>query len=274
MIKMSKPFLEFIFVLAVAVLIYSFNLGLLGNLFLLSYFAYKVYSMRYFVYSIKGNKLYSQRNTEEALKWFKKAAEVRTCRPRVISGYGYLLLREGRVEEASKVIGKVLKMNLDPMEKSNTKMTLALIHWKNNDLQGAIDILEEIYNTYKSVTLYESLGYLLILTGDYDKALKFNLEAQDYDSSNNIILDNLGETYYFLGEKDKAFNIYKDLVEKPITFAEPFYFYGLILSERDRKEEAKEMFEKALSCRESFLSNLNKDKISQELDKLSNEIND
>ncbi len=42
------------------------------------------------------------------------------------------------------------------------------------------------------------------LSGDYEKALAFNKEAYDYNSDDNIIVDNLADTYSLMGEYKEA----------------------------------------------------------------------
>ncbi len=266
--NMTKFILEFALVMFLAVFTFSKS-RLLGNILLTIYFAYKVYTMRYFIYSMKGNRLYANNQTKEALIWFEKASKVKSCRPRIITGYGYLLLKEGNIEKSEEIINKVLNLPLDPPDKMNTKMTLALIQWKKGKLDEAIETLEEVYKFYKNSTLYESLGYMLILKGDYEKALKFNLEAYDYNNSSDVILDNLAECYYFLENYEKSAEIYEKLVEKNVYFPEPYYFYGLIFKHQNEKEKALQMLNKALSCRESFLSNLKRPMIQKEIDEIN-----
>ena len=69
-------------------------------------------------------------------------------------------------------------------------------------------MLEEIIKTYETTTVYGSLGYLLILKGNLENALQFNLKAYEYNPSDKIIQDNLGQNYYLLGQYEKA----KDIV--------------------------------------------------------------
>ena len=75
---------------------------------------------------------------------------------------------------------------------------------KLGEADTAVEMLEEVYAKYRNSRLYETMGYILLEKGDLNKALEFNLEALDYDDENPIILDNLGQTYYRLGQKEKA----------------------------------------------------------------------
>lgn len=261
-----KIILELLFLVLGASIAYRYSFAF-GNLFLILYFASKIFIKRYLFYSMKGSKLYNRNNIDEAMKYFEKASNIATCKPRVIISYAYLLLREGYIEKATDTLKKIYGLKLEEKDEMNAKMTLSLIEWKKDDLDKAIEILEEVYDKYKNSTLYESLGYMLILKGDYERALKFNQEAYDYNAS-DVVLDNLGESYYYTGNHEKAYEIFEELVKKNVYFPEPYYFFGLLLKEQGKKEEALEIFNKAMSCKESFLSNLNKEKIQAEIEKL------
>ncbi|MFU0801186.1 MAG: hypothetical protein ACFWUE_11115 [Xylanivirga thermophila] len=65
-------------------------------------------------------------------------------------------------------------------------------------------MLEEVQRKYNNSRVYGTLGYLLIEKGDLDKALEYNLQALDYDDEDPVILDNLAQTYYFMGDIEKA----------------------------------------------------------------------
>lgn len=241
---------------------------LFGKLLLIAYFAYKLFSLRYTFYSVKGKKLYDAGDKDGAIKWYGKAIKVHSCRPRTFISYGYLLLIEGKVDEAREIIARTENDSLDPREKINYYTTKALIEWKSNNLNSAIEILEEANKDLKALMIYESLGYLLVISKDYDKALQFNLEAYDYDSNDEIIIDNLGETYYFLGQYDKSKELYENLIKRNLSFPEPFYYLALIYLTENREDEAKELLEKALSCPQGFLTALSKEDIEKALKKL------
>ncbi|MEW8956829.1 tetratricopeptide repeat protein [Clostridium sp.] len=262
---MKSVFIEIGVIFFIFIVISGIN-PIIGKFVLFSYLFYKFITKRYIFYSVKGSKLYRNGNKEEAIKYFEKASNISTCKPRIHISYSYLLLVEGRLEDAERILGYAAKSKLYGRENLNAKITLALIEWKKDNLDESINILEELLKESKSMTLYESLGYLLLLKGDYERALDLNLEAKEYDSSSSIILDNLAQSYYNLGKIKEAEEIYEDITKINLTFADPYYYYGLILKEKGDLDEAKDMFLKALSCPESFLTGLNKSTIEKELD--------
>ena len=52
---------------------------------------------------------------------------------------------------------------------------------------GDASALEELYNLLSGL-VYETLGYLYVEAGDYEKALAFNTEAYEYDDEDSICL--------------------------------------------------------------------------------------
>ncbi|WP_163194587.1 tetratricopeptide repeat protein [Clostridium thermarum] len=216
-----------------------------------------IYSKRDFYYFIKANAAYNTKDVEKAFSYFEKALKVKGVSSRIKNVYAYYLLRNKNLDRAEELLNTINMDTLDIHEKNQARLTWSLIHWKKNNLPKSLELLELIYNEYKCTPMYESYGYLLILNKDYEKALKVNLEAVDYDSSNNIILDNLGETYYALKEYDKAYDIYTNLIEKSPSFPEPYYHFALILKEKGENDRALELLEKALEFKESYLSELN-----------------
>jgi tetratricopeptide (TPR) repeat protein len=153
-------------------------------------------------------------------------------------------------------------------DKMNVKSNMALVLWKKGQIDDALNMLKEVFENYKTTTIYGSLGFLLILKGDLDKALEFNLEAYEYNDSNAVILDNLGQTYYLMGEYDKSKEIYKKLVSSNPSFPEPYFNYGLVMKQKGNVERALELMNQALTYRFSFLSTVSKEEIEAEIEKL------
>ena len=106
------------------------------------------------------------------------------------------------------------------------------------------------------------------LTGDYEKALKFNQEAYDYNSDDNIIADNLADTYSLMGELEEAAKIYEELLSRDPEprFPEAYYGYGEVLIKLGQKERGIELIEKSLTKPFSFLSLRPKEDIEKMLE--------
>ena len=117
--------------------------------------------------------------------------------------------------------------------------------------------------------MYGNLGYFYILQGEIEKALELNKEAYDFSSDDAIILDNLAFSYYLSGNIDKAEEIYIKMHEqKKPAFPEGYYNYGLVALKKGDKEKAKELFEKALLQKFSYLSDLTRETVENALKNL------
>lgn len=220
--------------------------------------------------SVKADLAFQKQDFDTADKLYSKLTSKKNASNGNVLKYAYFLIYLGNLDKCKEELDKVDYESLnEDILKITYKTTEALYTWKSGDINKAIEIYEELHGNYKNTSIYETLGYLYIVKKDYDTALKYNEEAYDYASDNKVITDNLAETYYFLGEKDKAKELYEKMfnveeANKP-KFSECYYYYGLILKEENNISKANEMFNKALEMRESFLSGLTHEAIKKEI---------
>ncbi|NLN64228.1 MAG: tetratricopeptide repeat protein [Clostridiaceae bacterium] len=240
--------------------------GILG---LLTYILICLYLTRTTIYRLRGQMEYQKGNTENALKWFKKAIQNKNAGIELKVSYGFILLKTGRLAEAEEILLDSLEKSKDPNDKNLTKSNLALVLWKKGELDNAISMLKEVIAEYKTTAVYGSLGYMMIEKGDLDEALEFNLEAAEYNAENTIIMDNLAHLYHLRGEMDKAEEIFNKLIEKSPHFPEAWYDYGKFLEDKGKKDEAAEMYRKALSYTFSFNSTITREQVQKCLDEVS-----
>lgn len=200
--------------------------------------------------------------------------------------YGYYLMKKNRIAEATELFEKHIMNDrriLKPEKKNKNgkiilnkdeltaKTNYALCLWKNGNIDGAIELLEYVHRKMHTTDIYCNLGYLYILKGDLKKALRYNSFAYDFSPESNGICDNLGCTYYKMGEFKKAKEIYEEIMEheKKPSFPECFYNYGLVLTEFSEYEKAKECFETALSLEFNGFSNVTEQDVKNALRNLS-----
>lgn len=268
---MSKALKNIIigFVLPIAVVFAAWFINKwLGILVIVIYLAVIAWLARPVIYAMKGSKAYSAGSTDEAIKWFGKAYATKKAGVRTSVSYAYILLRSGELTKADDIMRQILKKNKNSQELPYIKSIMALVLWKKGELDASVEMLEEVIKVYKTTSVYGSLGYLLILKGDLEKALQFNLEAYDYNSSDKIILDNLGQNYYLLGDYEKAKEIYKPLIEKEPSFPEPYYGYSLLLDAMGQKDEALEYMKKALGHKFSYLSTISREEVEAKINEM------
>ncbi len=256
-------------ILIIAVFIVNKYAGLVC---LLAYLLFACYLSRSTLYKLIANIKYARGDMDKTLHWYRKAYESDKAKAGTAITYAYLLLKGGNIEESEKVFNRIFELKLGQDEEMLAKSNYALLLWKKGDLDGAVDTLEKVIEKYKTTTIYGSLGYLLILKGDLDRALKFNLEAYEYNNTNPVILDNLGQTYYLRGEQDKAVEIYEKLMSHNPTFPSAYYNYGLVLLKSADYEKALENMEKALKFNFSPLSTISKSEIEAKIEEIKKEM--
>lgn len=259
----------FKFFVPVGIIILLFNLNVTYGLSGIAvYFIFLFYSGLPGFYFGKARASYAKGDMEEAKKMLEKAIKTGRASAAVLISYSYLLLRMGYTDKSEEVIQALMKKTLKPNEEVGVKSNYALILWKKGKLDEAIAILMELYEKAKNSTIYESLGYLIILKGDLDKAIEFNKEAYDYDSSNNIIMDNLGQSYYLKGDYVSAKNIYEKLMEQSPQFPEPYFYYGSVLMELGRFDEALKTVKQALEYDFTSMNTITKEEVISRIEYL------
>lgn len=258
------------FVLPVALIAIGFRLHvLLGFALAAVCLAFAFYRGKTGFYAYLGHRSYQNGKRQEALLWMEKAAARSDCRASYLIGYGYLLLKAGRLEKAAEVLDRARSMPLSREERMNAEANYALLLWRQGKLDEAIATLEEVHEDIKNTNVYGSLGYFYIAKGDLDKALSFNREAYEYNDSSPVILDNLGQTLYLRGETEEALKLYEKLYGMSPKFPEAYYNYGLVLEAAGRRADAAEMLKRALEQPFSMLNTVTKEEIEGKLAKLS-----
>ena len=221
------------------------------------------------LYRLKAQIEYGKGNLHNSIKWFSKAANVKNAKADVLVNYGFVLLKAGRFDESKQILTKAMSKSITQDAKNFAKSNLALVVWRTGDLDKAIEMLKEVIAEYKNTAVYGSLGYLLIEKGDLDEALKWNLEAYEYNSDNAIIQDNLAHLYHLRGEMDNADELFEKLMKNQPSFPEAYYDYALYLEDINKAEDARQMYEKSLSCTFSFNNTITKEQVQKALDNLN-----
>lgn len=261
---MKSLLLELLFFVVSAILI-RFN-RIIGGTTLIFLAVYLSLKYRPYYYTFKANKLYNNGKRVEALDFYEKASKCKNCAISIKTMYGFLLLKMGYLDESDKVLSNIINSNNASMkDKWSAKISYAFVLWKKGEIDKGIEIMDTVYEEHRNVSVYESLGLLLVEKRDMERALKINEEAYDYDKDNQVILDNLGQTYYIIGENDKALEKYKILYEKSPKFPEAYYNYGLVLLEKGEEKEAVNIMKKALLYPFSLISTVSKETVENKI---------
>lgn len=234
---------------------------------------------RAFQWHIRGNQLMSsdvekaKAIHDKALTMYKEAYDAGCRDANVTMGFATLLMRYGEYEKSRDLLLECEKnKNLDAKSKRQLKQNYSVCQWRLGNLDKAIDLLRDVERHGKSEFVYTVLGYYLIekalQTGDFDEALKYNLEAYEYDEDDPGTLDNLGQLYYHLGETDKAYEYFSRAFHEKPTQVPTLYFIAKINHERGNDEKARQFIDKCLAGNFSALCSISREQAQA----LSNEI--
>ena len=212
-----------------------------------------------FFANMTGNKAvaaHGKGEYDKALKLYEEAVSKGADNYRVLRGYSILLIRLSRFDEAIEILKKMEKLpNIPDKEKMDIRVNYAIILSRKGHLDRALEILESEFRHKKNSNLYSIIGYLKIEAGNAEEALAFNKEALEYDDTDAVFLDNLGQTYYrLLGDKVNAKVYFDKAIEIKPTSIDTNYFLALYDIEEGCTEKAKERLMLAL---EGFTSPLN-----------------
>lgn len=228
-----------------------------------------VFTKRSDLYGLYARRLYVTGKHKKAIKAFAVADKIGKLNGENKLVYGYVLLREGCLDEARKVL-TVASMN--PLEKDNLKKRIksmrALIAWKDGDLKLATEMLEEVAEGFKNTSVYQNLGLMYIIGKNAEKAVEFCEMAYEYNSSDNVLLDNLCEAYVLAGDYEKAKENYEILMNRNPQFPEAYYGYGQLKIKLGEREEGLKLIKKSLDKNFTFLSVLQKSDVEKMYDEL------
>ena len=188
--------------------------------------------------SEKGNAQEAQQHYQLALDAYAKAASVAGTKSVYLEAYSVLLMRFSRFDEAMELIRRTDRMPLKHDEKLRLRVNYAVCQWKKGRLDEAVSLMKEVFKDLKSGTIYGTLGYMLIeqgtKSGDFTEALEFNKDALEYNDEDAVVLDNMGQLYLRMGEKETALEWFEKAHEQKENQVDTLYYLGLLYHENGR----------------------------------------
>ncbi len=217
---------------------------------------------------------HSRDHREKALALYDKAYQGGSNLSSVLAAYGLLLLRQGTFEKARDVLEAALPIvsRKKPVHRMRIEQNLGLAYWKVGQIDQAVELYEQVFGEYKTGMIYGTLGFLKIAqgdqSGDYAEALRFNLEALDYDDD-SVILDNVGQVYLRMKDYTTAEDYLRRALDKKDTQFDTMVCLAECLMHRGENEEAVSLLNKAKERPFSHLNTVPRERAQELLDLLS-----
>ena len=187
--------------------------------------------------------------------------------------YGYYLMLDGETEKARQVINRVFELkNIKEQDNYQARLFLALCEYIDGNYDEALRQFNVVMEHGESSDCYASMGLIYLKKGDLKAALKFNQKAYEYNEDSDAICDNLGTTYYQMGDKENAKKIYEGLFSKKRpALPECYYHYALIKLDEGDSDWAHDLLKTAAKFHFDRLSAVPRSDVVALLKKLDEE---
>lgn len=233
---------------------------------LLLFLIYLIITKHYFIKVYKGMKAYKIENYSNALENYRDAALSKYCNGPIISNYLICELKYGKPSIAREYIDEnLISKNIKSNEKLNLEVTKAIVLWKTNSQEEAINLLKHLIENNKNTYIYETLTSLLLASGKFNETKKYISEAMEFNSDNNIIKSNYAELCFKFEQFDEAEKTFDYLINENIKFIEPYYYSALLERKKGNCDKAFELLRIAESFNESLVSLITHKDIEQAL---------
>lgn len=233
---------------------------------LLLFLIYLIITKHYFIKVYKVMKAYKIENYSNALENYRDAALSKYCIGPIISNYLICELKYGKPSIAREYIDEnLISKNIKSNEKLNLEVTKAIVLWKTNSQEEAINLLKHLIENNKNTYIYETLTSLLLASGKFNEAKKYISEAMEFNSDNNIIKSNYAELCFKFEQFDEAEKTFDYLINENVKFIEPYYYSALLERKKGNCDKAFELLRIAESFNESLVSLITHKDIEQAL---------
>lgn len=224
------------------------------------------------LYVMKGNVAMNEKRPDDALNWYKKAYDTDRASSSTELSYATLLLRMGNTDEAETVLNLLIlskgkKVSQDIRYKA--KLYRALLYYKTDRAQDALEEAEEVFENYKNTMSYGLLCYLKLATdAPFEQTYKLCAEAYEYNSEDRDIADNMVVAHIRQGELDKAEQVCDKLLETNPSFVEAHYHGAVIAQKSGDNQKATKLLEEISQCSRTFLTTVSEQDIEELKEKI------
>lgn len=186
--------------------------------------------------------------------------------------FGVLLLKQGKFDEALERFNSSLSQrDCKGQLKSLISMNRAIAWFRVGRVEDSVEALEELQKTFRSLRVYQTLGYVYTAAGMFDKAEPYNLQACEYDGEDGVILDNTGQMYIDMGDYNKA----KPYIEKAYSkkhFSDVLFHMGLIAEFEGRPQDALAYYREARTKNMDALNDVTPAKLDEKIEELRGQL--
>ena len=194
-----------------------------------------------------GNALESEGQIDEALKQFRRAAEITPEYPATYQGLGRILTSRGELDEAGKHLRRALELGLQ-----TAGMYRDIAIWLVR--MGKTDEAIAMFQRALSIDSYDAnvlnnLGILLARRGSLNEAIPLFQRAIEIRSQDAGIHQNLAYAYLGKGDANGAINFFRRAVELNPNDAETSNSLAMVLIERNQLKEATRYLRRVLELK-------------------------
>ncbi len=186
--------------------------------------------------------------------------------------FGVLLMKQGKFDEALQRFDNALKSPACKAPLRNLiRMNRAITWFKLGNNEKALIALEDLHQNFRSIRVYQTLGYVYTSLKMYDKAEPYNLEAVEFEPDDHVILDNTGQMYLEMGEWEKA----REYIEKSYAkkhFSDVLYHMGLIAEHDELLDEALDYYREAMTKNMDALNDVTPEKLRARIGAIKEEL--
>ena len=165
---------------------------------------------------VDGNKLAGEGKPREAgekyrtaLQLYAESVRLGNADVNVLLSYSLLLMREGEMDRARDLMLDLSRQKtLTKDQWFQLRFNYSIYQWKMGEYDKAIETIGRAAEYRMNGNIYSTLGMFWVdkarQTGDFKAAMDFNLKALDYDDEDASTLDNMGQLYEAMAEREAS----------------------------------------------------------------------
>ena len=199
-----------------------------------------------YLYCILGNCYLEANRVDEAIKSFQKTISIMPELPNAYVQLSKIYEKLGYESEEISILEKCIQNTFDYPDAYSE---LSRVYQKVDKKDKAIEILETgVARNPDAFILANNLAWMYLENdGDLNKAFYLVQNAYEFSSDDPIIADTLAWAYY----KKGIYSMAEILLEESIKLKDDYpivhYHLGMVLKAREKKEEAQQAFNRAIS---------------------------